>query len=112
MNDATSAVQRIRSAELEAARRIETAREEATALIAGARAEARQMVEDARRAGLREADRRVADAASQAEDEARLIAEEGRRAADRLYRAAMAKREEIVVAFVAAVLAPPSEEGK
>jgi ATP synthase H subunit len=111
MSGAADALERIRITELAAAQKVDEARQRAEQILASARAEARAIRSGAEADGRRRAQEHYESAVAAAKEEAEQIRRHGEEEARRLLESAPSHIEPISEAMVAAVLAPPGEEG-
>jgi vacuolar-type H+-ATPase subunit H len=112
VSDAGDALDRIRHTELAAAQKVEEARGRAEEILGTARAEAREIRALAEKIGRERAQKRFDSVVAEAGQEAERIRLEGDEEARRLFDSAPQHIEPISEAMVAAVMAPPREEGK
>ena len=111
MSAAADALERIRITELAAAQKVDEARQRAEQILASARAEARAIRSGAEADGRRRAQQRYDSSVAAARGEAERIRRDGDEKARRLLDSAPSHIAPISEAMVAAVLAPPREEG-
>jgi vacuolar-type H+-ATPase subunit H len=111
MSGAADALERIRITELAAAQKVAEARQQADEILASARAEARAIRASAEAEGRRRAQQHYDTSVAAAKDEAERIRRKGEEEAGQLIDSAPSHIEPISEAMMAAVLAPPREEG-